>query len=49
MKLDEREEEIRGYLAIELPRRRMAKVLGVAYNTLARYIDRKQLVSSKKT
>lgn len=49
LKLDEREEEIRGYLAIELPRRRMAKVLGVAYNTLARYIDRKQLVSSKKT
>ncbi|MDR0578029.1 MAG: recombinase family protein [Candidatus Accumulibacter sp.] len=43
LKLDEREDEIRGYLAIGLPKRRMAKALGVAYNTLARFIEKKIL------
>ncbi len=42
LKLDGREEEIRGYLAIGLPKRRMAKVMGVSYNTLDRFIDRKK-------
>jgi putative DNA-invertase from lambdoid prophage Rac len=41
LKLDERAEEIRGYVAIGLPKRRMAKVLGVSYNTVARFIKRK--------
>ncbi|KWF77600.1 hypothetical protein WL93_26680 [Burkholderia diffusa] len=40
LKLDERADEIKGYIAIGLPKRRMAKALGVAYNTLERYIDR---------
>lgn len=39
-KLDGREDEIRGYLAIRLPKRRMAKALKVSYNTLGRYLDR---------
>jgi putative DNA-invertase from lambdoid prophage Rac len=49
LKLDEREDEIRGYIAIGLPKRKMAKALGVAYNTLVRFIERKGLVTSKKT
>lgn len=48
LKLDEHEDEIKGYLAIGLPKRKMAKALGVAYNTLARFIERKGFVSSKK-
>lgn len=48
LKLADRDEEIRGYLAIGLPRRKMAKVLGVAYNTLARYIERHGLMSRVK-
>lgn len=48
LKLDEREDEIRGYIAIGLPKRKMAKALGVAYNTLARFIERKGLATSKK-
>lgn len=48
LKLDEREDEIRGYIAIGLPKRKMAKALGVAYNTLDRFIDRKSLLLSSK-
>lgn len=48
LKLDEREDEIKGYIAIGLPKRKMAKALGVAYNTLARFIERKELLTSKK-
>lgn len=44
LKLDEREDEIRGYIAIGLSKRRMAKNLGVAYNTIDRFIERKKLV-----
>lgn len=43
LKLDDRLDEVRGYLAINLPKRRMAQVLGVAYNTLDRFIERKGL------
>lgn len=50
LKLDDHEDTIRGYLAIGLPKRKMAKVLGVAYNTLDRFIERKKLIlTSKKT
>lgn len=49
LKLDEREDEIRGYIAIGLPKRKMATAVGVAYNTLDRFIERKGLMSSKKT
>jgi putative DNA-invertase from lambdoid prophage Rac len=48
LKLDEREDEIRGYLAIGLPKRKIAKVLGVAYNTLDRFIERKKLDHNNK-
>lgn len=48
LKLDEREDEIRGYLAIGLPKRKIAKVLGVAYNTLDRFIERKKLANNNK-
>lgn len=48
LKLDEREDEIRGYLAIGLPKRKIAKILGVAYNTLDRFIERKKLTSDSK-
>ena len=48
LKLDEREDEIRGYIAIGLPKRKMAKALGVAYNTLDRFIDRKKLTIDKQ-
>ena len=44
LKLDGHEDQIRGYLAIGLSRRKMAKVLGVAYNTLDRFIGRKGFV-----
>jgi putative DNA-invertase from lambdoid prophage Rac len=43
LKLDAQEEVIRGYVAIDLPKRRMAKALGVSYNTIDRYIKRKKL------
>jgi DNA invertase Pin-like site-specific DNA recombinase len=46
LKLDDREDVIRGYLAIELPKRKIAKALGVAYNTLDRFIKRKGLMTS---
>jgi len=49
LKLDEREDEIRGYIAIGLPKRKMAAAVGVAYNTLDRFIERKGLMTSKKT
>lgn len=48
LKLDERENEIRGYLAIGLTKRKMAKALGVAYNTLDRFISRKKLAIDKQ-
>lgn len=48
LKLDEREDEIKGYLAIGLPKRKMAKVLGVTYNTLDRFIERKKLANNNK-
>ena len=34
-------------IAIGLPKRRMAKVLGVAYNTLDRFIERNNLMPAK--
>lgn len=43
LKLEGQLDVIKGYLAIGLPKRRMAKVLGVAYNTLERFIERKGL------
>jgi putative DNA-invertase from lambdoid prophage Rac len=43
-KLDAQEETIRGYVAIELPKRRMAKLLGVSYNTIDRYIKQHHLI-----
>jgi len=43
LKLDVQVDAIKGYIAIGLPKRRMAKVLGVAYNTLARFIERRKL------
>jgi IS30 family transposase len=48
LKLEERTDEIRGYLAIGLSKRKMATALGVAYNTVARFIERKGLQSSKR-
>lgn len=48
LKLDEREDEIRGYLAIGLPKRKMATALGVAYNTLDRFISRRKLDIDKQ-
>jgi len=39
LKLDGQVDAIKGYIAIGLPKRRMAKALGVAYNTLARFIE----------
>ena len=44
LKLDEHQDQIQGYLAIGLPKRKIAKALGVAYNTLDRFIERKRLV-----
>uniref|UniRef100_UPI0039F7106C recombinase family protein n=1 Tax=Sulfuriferula sp. GW6 TaxID=3345112 RepID=UPI0039F7106C len=43
LKLDGREDEIAGYLALELPRRKIAKRLKVSYNTLALFIERRKL------
>ncbi|CAA9890790.1 conserved hypothetical protein [Candidatus Methylobacter favarea] len=43
LKLDDQENVIRGYLAIGLPKRKIALALGVSYNTLARFIERKKL------
>jgi DNA invertase Pin-like site-specific DNA recombinase len=43
LKLDDQLDVIKGYIAIGLPKRRMAKALGVAYNTLERFIERKGL------
>lgn len=48
LKLDEREGEIRGYLATGLPKRKMAKTLDVAFNTLDRFIERKKLANNNK-
>lgn len=48
LKLDDRQDEIKGYIAIGLPKRKMAKALGVAYNTLDRFIDRKKLDIDKR-
>lgn len=41
LKLEDRADEIKGYLAIGLPKRRIAKVMDVAYNTVDRFIKRK--------
>lgn len=48
LKLDEREGEIRDYLATGLPKRKMAKTLDVAFNTLDRFIERKKLANNNK-
>lgn len=48
LKLDEREDEIKGYLGIGLSKRKMTKVLGVTYNTLDRFIERKKLANNNK-
>ena len=48
LKLDGREEEIQGYLALGLSERRIAKKLGVADNTLGLFIERKKLAKYKK-
>lgn len=42
-KLDGKEDVIRGYIAIGLPKRKMAKALQVSYNTLQRFMERKSL------
>jgi len=47
LKLDDQLEAVKGYIAIGLPKRRMAKVLGVAYNTLDRFIERNNLMPAK--
>lgn len=47
LKLDDQLEAVKGYIAIGLPKRRMAKVLGVAYNTLDRFIERNNLIPAK--
>jgi DNA invertase Pin-like site-specific DNA recombinase len=49
LKLDAREDEIRAYLALGLSKRKTAIAMGVAFNTLARYIERKELLTSKNT
>lgn len=43
LKLDENETVIKGYLAIGLSKRKIANLLGVAYNTLDRFIERKNI------
>ncbi len=47
LKLDGQDEIIRGYLAIELSKRKIARALHVSYNTLDRYLERKKLQSVK--
>ncbi|MEO6824598.1 MAG: recombinase family protein [Nitrosospira sp.] len=47
LKLDVRIDEIQGYADIGLPKRKMAKVLGVAYNTLDKFIKRKKITAKK--
>ena len=48
MKLDGQEGTVRGYLAIGLSKRKIAKKLGVAYNTIDRFIERKKLEKDPK-
>jgi hypothetical protein len=43
LKLDDQLDVIKGYIAIDLPKRRIAKALGAAYNTLERFVERKGL------
>lgn len=43
LKLDGKEEEIAGYLALGLTQRKIAQRLGVAFNTLSLFIKRKAL------
>lgn len=43
LKLDDKVEVIRGFIAIGLSKRKMADNLNVAYNTLARFIERNKL------
>lgn len=43
LKLDDQEDEVRALLEIGLSRRKIAIRLGVSYNTLARFIDRRKL------
>lgn len=45
LKLDDQGDQIQAYLDIGLPKRRIAKVLGVAYNTVDRYIKRKKMTA----
>ena len=47
LKLDEHRDQIQTYLDIDLPRRRIAKAMGVAYNTVDRYIKRNKMVPRK--
>ena len=48
MKMDGQEDTVRGYLAIGLSKRKIAKNLGVAYNTINRFIERKKLEKDPK-
>jgi len=47
LKLEPHEAQIQYWLDIGLSKRRMAKNLNVGFNTLLRFIDRKQLVPRK--
>jgi putative DNA-invertase from lambdoid prophage Rac len=47
LKLDDRRDQIQAYLDIDLPKRRIAKVMGVAYNTVDRFIKRNKMVPRK--
>lgn len=47
LKLDERTDEIKGYLAIGLSKRKIAGVVGVSYNTVDRFIKRNKLAAVK--
>ena len=48
MKLDGQEDVIKGYLAIDLSKRKIAKALGVSYNTIDRFIKHKKLQTVKR-
>jgi DNA invertase Pin-like site-specific DNA recombinase len=48
LKLEEHRDQIHAYLDIGLPKRKIAKVLGVAYNTVDRFIKRNKMAPGKE-
>ena len=48
LKLEEHRDQIQMYLDIGLPKRKIAKVLGVAYNTVDRFIKRNKMAPGKE-